>query len=756
MPWDLIYAIINFLILAAIVFLFGRKMIVNIFKGRRERLNTRLDEAEAGLQMANQLREDAEKSEESSDVCDLTHEYEAELSARINKINEQLEADLLESDKHLELERMSVRREMLNSARAKALTTIIDKVKNMMSEEPYVSDHRALEEHIAQKILKMIKLTHGDMSYLIHKKVLYVTLTSAYPLNQSLVDKIGESVTAMLDEVGGIPSYWVKTDPSLIGGLSLRIGDTVYDGTVLNIVSRLSANYGKKPIDISMSDESFVKSVANDIMGAGRKVDVYQVGRVISVSDGICWLDGLSDIMYGEVVEFACGEKGMILDIESDKIGCVVFGKYEHLESGTRVRRVGRIASVPVGEELLGRVVDPLGAPLDGKGRVWTTERRPIEAPAATIPQRKAVSVPMHTGIKAIDALVPIGRGQRELVIGDRQSGKTAVIIDTILNQKGKNVYCIYVSVGQKETSVASIKNTLEQYGAMEYTTIVCANASNSASMQYIAPFAGTAMGEYFMYSGKDVLIIYDDLSKHAVAYRELSLLLHRPSGREAYPGDVFYLHSRLLERSACLSDELGGGTMTAIPIIETQAGDISSYIPTNVISITDGQIFLETDLFNEGQRPAVNVGLSVSRVGSSAQTKLMKQVSSRLRMDLAQYRELASFAQFGADVDDLTRKTLDAGARMMAILRQERYSPLPDELQALIIFAVAEGYADNVPISKLESAEFERALFEYFEVNCEDVLETMRGGSKMTREFEELLRRRLSEFVEESFSLTL
>ena len=437
--------------------------------------------------------------------------------------------------------------------------------------------------------------------------------------------------------------------------------------------------------------------------------------------------------MYGEVIEFDCGERGMVLDIEPDKIGCVVYGNYAHIEAGSRVRRVGRIASVPVGEELLGRVVDPLGHALDGRGRIWTKERRPIECRAPGIPDRAAVSRPMHTGIKAIDALVPIGKGQRELIIGDRQTGKSSIILDTIINQRGKGTACIYVAIGQKDTTIAEVVEKLEKYGAMDYTTVVCAPASSSASLQYIAPFAGAAMAEYFMYSGRDVLIFYDDLSKHAVAYRELSLLLHRPSGREAYPGDVFYLHSRLLERAAQLSPELGGGSMTALPIIETQAGDISAYIPTNVISITDGQIFLESELFNEGQRPAVNVGLSVSRVGSAAQTKAMKQVSASLRMRLAQYRELAGFAQFGSDLDADTKAVLDSGKRMMAALRQGRFAPLEDWQQVLVIFAVSEGFASG--ISEDGIGEYERELYSYFEANCEDIVDEIKTGKKMSPE---------------------
>ena len=469
----------------------------------------------------------------------------------------------------------------------------------------------------------------------------------------------------------------------------------------------------------------------------------------MTISDGICWMDGLADIMYGEVVEFDCGERGMVLDIQQDRIGCVIFGEYEHIDSGSPVRRVGRIASVPVGEGLLGRIVDSVGNPIDGIGTIPFTERRPIECNAPAILDRAPVDSPLHTGIKAIDALVPIGKGQRELIIGDRQTGKSAIVIDTILNQKGKDTICIYVAIGQKETLISEIQETLEKHGAMEYTTIVAATASGSAASQYIAPFAGTAMAEYFMYAGKDVLIIYDDLSKHAVAYRELSLLLHRPSGREAYPGDIFYLHSRLLERSAHLSEELGGGSITAMPIIETLAGDISSYIPTNVISITDGQIFLDAELYNEGQRPAINVGLSVSRVGSAAQTKLMKQASSNLRTKLAQYRELEDFTQFGTDIDDETKSTLDYGKRLMEALKQNRYRPVDDRQQALLLFAVSEGYSNNFELYEMES--FERGLYEYFENNCPDLTNELKSGKKMSSEVMEKVRTSLTEYAKRS-----
>ncbi|MGN1316225.1 MAG: F0F1 ATP synthase subunit alpha [Acutalibacteraceae bacterium] len=478
-----------------------------------------------------------------------------------------------------------------------------------------------------------------------------------------------------------------------------------------------------------------------------RDIFTYQLGRVMQVSDGICWMDGLADIMYGEVIEFECGERGMVLDIQPDKIGCVIFGEYENIESGSKVRRVGRIASVPVGETLLGRVVDAIGNPIDGKGHLYFTDKRPVEFPSPAILDRAPVNEPLHTGIKAIDALVPIGKGQRELIIGDRQTGKTALAVDAIINQKGKDTICVYVAIGQKETTVAEIKSRLEFCGAMDYTVIVDANASGSAATQYIAPFSGTAIAEYFMYSGRDVLIVYDDLSKHAVAYRELSLLLHRPSGREAYPGDIFYLHSRLLERSAHLSEDLGGGSITALPIIETLGGDISAYIPTNVISITDGQIFLEGELFNEGQRPAVNVGLSVSRVGGAAQTKLMKQMAASLRTRLAQYRELADFTQLGSDIDEVTAKVLNSGAHLMEALKQGRYEPIADWQQALLLFAVSEGFCDHIELEK--TAQFEKKLFVYMQENFRDIVEVLKTGAKADEELLEKIREAVSTFKE-------
>ena len=735
-----IYALINFQILAALIWLLGRKMIASIFKKRLDKINSELDEAE-----------EIEKTEyvapELPDVP-LAADENIDKTARkkLDAIKLSRDEEIANIEKHCDAEILEMCYDVVSVKRAELIKKVRERIIELLGTEPY---HTELHEKLigmADKILERIKLTPGDIAYLNNHDVLYVTLTSAEPLPDDIVEIIDEKTKQLVEEVNGRTSFWVKVDEELIGGLRLRIGDTVYDSTVTNHLYNLQKTLEKRPLHGDETPDEIVSDILTGISEIDTTIQEFQLGRVISISDGICWLDGLADIMYGEVIEFDCGERGMVLDIEPDKIGCVVYGNYAHIEAGSRVRRVGRIASVPVGEELLGRVVDPLGHALDGRGRIWTKERRPIECRAPGIPDRAAVSRPMHTGIKAIDALVPIGKGQRELIIGDRQTGKSSIILDTIINQRGKGTACIYVAIGQKDTTIAEVVEKLEKYGAMDYTTVVCAPASSSASLQYIAPFAGAAMAEYFMYSGKDVLIFYDDLSKHAVAYRELSLLLHRPSGREAYPGDVFYLHSRLLERAAQLSPELGGGSMTALPIIETQAGDISAYIPTNVISITDGQIFLESELFNEGQRPAVNVGLSVSRVGSAAQTKAMKQVSASLRMRLAQYRELAGFAQFGSDLDADTKAVLDSGKRMMAALRQGRFAPLEDWQQVLVIFAVSEGFASG--ISEDGIGEYERELYSYFEANCEDIVDEIKTGKKMSPELIARIKNALGEMT--------
>lgn len=474
-------------------------------------------------------------------------------------------------------------------------------------------------------------------------------------------------------------------------------------------------------------------------------VDVNETGKVISVADGVANVYGLKNVMAGEMVEFENGEKGMALNLEESSVGIVILGKTDGIKEGSSVKRLAKLLRVPVGDALIGRVVNSLGEPIDAKGPIEASETRFVEEKAKGIMARKSVHEPLQTGIKAIDALVPIGRGQRELIIGDRQTGKTTVAIDTIINQKGQDVICIYVAIGQKQSTVAQVVKKLEEYGAMEYTIVVNAGASDAAALQYLAPYAGVTMGEYFRDNSRHALIIYDDLSKHAVAYREMSLILRRPPGREAYPGDVFYLHSRLLERASKLNDKLGAGSLTALPIIETQAGDVSAYIPTNVISITDGQIFLESDLFNSGIRPAINVGLSVSRVGGAAQIKATKQVSGTLRLDLAQYRELQAFAQFASDLDESSRKQLERGQRMVEVLKQPPYSPLAVEKQVVIIFAGTKGYLDDIPTVAV--TKFEAELYPYIEAKYPEIFEQIRTKKALDKEIEELLHKALKDF---------
>ncbi|EPW0562816.1 F0F1 ATP synthase subunit alpha [Campylobacter upsaliensis] len=476
-------------------------------------------------------------------------------------------------------------------------------------------------------------------------------------------------------------------------------------------------------------------------------LEIEETGKIISVADGVAKVYGLKNIMAGEMVEFENGEKGMALNLEESSVGIVVLGKGEGLREGDSVKRLKKLLKVPVGEALIGRVVNALGEPIDAKGPINASEFRFVEEKAKGIMARKSVHEPLHTGIKAIDTLVPIGRGQRELIIGDRQTGKTTVAVDTIISQRGQGVICIYVAIGQKQSTVAQVVKRLEEHGAMEYTIVVNAGASDSAALQYLAPYAGVTMGEYFRDNSKHALIVYDDLSKHAVAYREMSLILRRPPGREAYPGDVFYLHSRLLERASKLNDELGAGSLTALPIIETQAGDVSAYIPTNVISITDGQIFLETDLFNSGIRPAINVGLSVSRVGGAAQIKATKQVSGTLRLDLAQYRELQAFAQFASDLDEASRKQLERGQRMVELLKQPPYSPLSVEKQVVLIFAGTRGFLDDVAVSKIR--EFEDGIYPFIEAKYPDLFEQIRTKKALDKDLEDKLAKAIEDFKE-------
>lgn len=481
---------------------------------------------------------------------------------------------------------------------------------------------------------------------------------------------------------------------------------------------------------MAIKAEEISALIKEQIQNYDNKLSVEEIGTVTYVGDGIARAHGLENAMSGELLEFSNGSYGMAQNLESNDVGIIVLGEFESIREGDKVKRTGKIMEVPVGENMIGRVVNPLGQPVDGMGPIETTNTRPVEAMAPGVMQRKSVSEPMQTGLKAIDALVPIGRGQRELIIGDRKTGKTSIAIDTIINQKGQDMICIYVAIGQKESTVRSQVETLRKFGAMDYTIVVTAGASQPAPLLFIAPYAGTAMGEEFMYNGKHVLVVFDDLSKQAVAYREPSLLLRRPPGREAYPGDVFYLHSRLLERAAKLSDELGGGSLTALPFVETQAGDISAYIPTNVISITDGQIFLENDLFYAGIRPAVDAGLSVSRVGGSAQIKAMKKVAGTLRLDLASYRELEAFTQFGSDLDAATQAKLNRGRRTVEVLKQKLHAPLPVEKQVVILYALTHGVLDSIPVNSI--LDFEAQLFEYLETNHSDLFATIRDTKEL------------------------
>ena len=552
-------------------------------------------------------------------------------------------------------------------------------------------------------------------------------------------------------------SLSLRVDPSLIGGLRVEIDGRLYDGT---IKKQLTITDGNEEVD-SSSEAGFEwleKLGASDKKSGGiseeelnelekrvrrmtafrTRAEVVPSGSVLSVGDGIAHVSGLSGCRNNELLRFEGNKFGIAFNLESDNVGVILLDKTGGIEQGSHVEGTGRVVSVPVGEGLLGRVVDPLGRSIDGKEPIRAKRYRPVETEAPPIIERGAVNTPLQTGYIAVDSMVPIGRGQRELIIGDRQTGKTAIAVDTIINQKNTGVICIYVAIGQKASTIASVQKTLEENGAMEYTTIVAATASDTAPMQYIAPYAGCAMAEEFMYNGRDALIIYDDLSKHAVAYRAISLLLRRPPGREAYPGDVFYLHSRLLERAAKLSDRLGGGSMTALPIIETMAGDISAYIPTNVISITDGQIFLESELFNAGVRPAVNGGLSVSRVGGNAQTKAMRKVSGQLRLDLAQYRELAVFAQFGSDLDNATRDMLSQGEKLTELLKQGQYSPVPMAEQAVLLYVMTRGLATNLDVKQI--ADFKVKFIEFLRARYPQILLRIEQGGQMDEDTENSL----------------
>ena len=545
-------------------------------------------------------------------------------------------------------------------------------------------------------------------------------MTCAHKPDQAALDDVRRAVCRLrnLDRV----VLQVKIDPELLGGFVLEVQGVTYDRSVKGRLERLAKGL-EKGASVSESMEELMGSLRDTVKGFQNGQDTSETGRVLEVGDGIATVRGLDRAVYGELVEFDTGVKGMVMDLSRDTVGCVLLGREEGLGEGSRVTRTGRPADVPVGRALLGRVVDAMGRPIDGLGPIHAADTRPIEREASGVISRQAVNVPLQTGILAIDSMIPIGRGQRELLIGDRQTGKTAIAVDTILNQKDQDVICIYVAIGQKASSVAHVRDTLQKHGAMDYSIIVSATASDPAPLQYIAPYAGAAMGEYFMEQGRDVLIVYDDLSKHAVAYRALSLLLKRSPGREAYPGDVFYLHSRLLERACRLTEGYGGGSMTAIPIIETQAGDVSAYIPTNVISITDGQIYLETDLFFSGQRPAVNVGLSVSRVGGAAQTRAIKRTAGTMRIDLARFRELEVFTQFSSDLDQATQKTLDHGKRLLELLKQPLYQPMKVSQQAILLYIATNGLLDEVPLDQVRefALDFSKRMeLEHWELTAE------------------------------------
>ena len=562
-------------------------------------------------------------------------------------------------------------------------------------------------------------------------------IKSARPLTASQKVKLAEKFSGWELEY--------SIEPKLGLGLELKAGERVIRATG-DVFSREATSLLEE-VELTSNKEEFLAALSRRIANFQLRPIVEEEGAVLSVGDGIVRISGLSEVAVGELVEFSSQERAMVMNLEEDSVGAGLFGPDSHIQQGDAVRRTGSVVSVPVGDELLGRVVNALGEPLDGGEPITARKFRPVEAPAPGIAMRQPVNEPLQTGILAIDAMVPIGKGQRELIIGDRQTGKTTIAVDTILNQKGKNVICIYVGIGQKASTIAQVVSTLREHGALEYSIVVSAAASDPAAMQYLAPYAGCAMAEEFMYRGKDVLIIYDDLSKHAVAYRAISLLLRRPPGREAYPGDVFYLHSRLLERAAKLSDKMGGGSLTALPIVETQAGDVSAYIPTNVISITDGQIILSSELFFSGQRPAVNVGLSVSRVGGDAQIPALRSVSSHLRLDLAQYRELATFAQFGSELDKNTRAVLERGERIERILRQSQHELLSAEDQVMLLYAVVNHYLDAVPLEKIN--EFKEEFLAFVHHEHPQIGAQIAGSGQLDDLGEEVLKAALAEFVQ-------
>ena len=740
---DFLFAVINFVILFGALFLITRKMIVRMFKERKEKIAQDLEQSHQA---------DLESQRLSTDVAQARDQARQQEDALLAETRAQVERSSREAEKLRTEEADALRRNAIQTEKqlrsqmhgqvsAQVIRQVASQAGETLKTSAFAPERQALVERYIEQVKEVVAAMPSDILNMNELKKLNISIASPEPLTDEEMKK----VTQILCET--FLSVRNEVDDGLVGGVRMQVGDTVYDGTLAHQLDRLSQEVEFNSRMDDQEELSVLESIHEKLSGTDNSIDVYQTGKVISVSDGICHVSGLADVMAGEMLEFEGSLRGMVMDLDKNNVGVVLLGDFSTIQEGDTVRRTGHIIEVPVGEAMCGRVVDALGRPVDGKGPIQNDGFRAVESPAPSVLHRQGVTVPLQTGIKAIDALVPIGRGQRELIIGDRQTGKTAIALDTIVNQKGKGVHCIYVAIGQKESTVANVVRKLTELGAMDYTTVVCASASEPAPMLYIAPYAGAAIGEYFMYKGKDVLIVYDDLSKQAAAYREISLLLQRPPGREAYPGDVFYLHSRLLERAARLDEASGGGSMTALPIIETQAGDISAYIPTNVISITDGQIFLETGLFHSGTRPAINVGLSVSRVGGAAQVPAMKQVAGRLRTDLAQYRELASFAQFGSDLDASTQATLLRGQHMTELLKQDQFAARAVEDQVIAIFAANEGYADDVDLADMP--RFEREAVEYVKQAMPELVDTICAGKKIPADMLDKLRETLKSFKE-------